>query len=94
MGPTPSTQGEVGKHTVQSGTQRSPDHEKHTGPPGQCLLLSRSRSAVFLHIALPLLGTGVSGLPRDVCLDTMFQFLAGRLLRGLTTIEDARIVLA
>jgi serine/threonine protein kinase len=44
-------------------------------------------------IAFPLLGTGAQAFPRDVCLDTMFQFLARMFLRGLTSIQDARIVL-
>jgi O-acetyl-ADP-ribose deacetylase (regulator of RNase III)/tRNA A-37 threonylcarbamoyl transferase component Bud32 len=44
-------------------------------------------------IAFPLLGTGGMGYPRDVCIDTMFQFLARMFLRGLTTVQDARIVI-
>lgn len=44
-------------------------------------------------IAFPLLGTGAQGFPRDVCLDTTFQFLARTLLRGLTSVRDARIIL-
>jgi serine/threonine protein kinase len=43
-------------------------------------------------IAFPLLGTGVGGFPRDVCLDTTFQFLAREFLHGLTCVEEARIV--
>ena len=44
-------------------------------------------------IAFPLLGTGVGGFPRDVCLDTTFQFLAREFLHGLTCVEEARIVI-
>jgi len=44
-------------------------------------------------IAFPLLGTGALAFPRDICLDTMFQFLARMLLRGLTSVTDARIVI-
>jgi O-acetyl-ADP-ribose deacetylase (regulator of RNase III) len=44
-------------------------------------------------IAFPLVGTGAQRFPRDVCLDTMFQVLARTLLRGLTSVRDARIVL-
>ena len=44
-------------------------------------------------IAFPLLGTGGAGFPRDVCLDTMFAFLARTLRRGVTTLREARIVL-
>ncbi len=44
-------------------------------------------------LAFPLLATGAQGFPRDVCLDTMFQFLCRTFLRGLTTVRDARIVL-
>jgi O-acetyl-ADP-ribose deacetylase (regulator of RNase III) len=43
-------------------------------------------------IALPLVGTGAQRFPREVCLDTMFQFLARMLLRGLTSVRDVRIV--
>ncbi|MCI0463843.1 MAG: serine/threonine-protein kinase [Gemmataceae bacterium] len=44
-------------------------------------------------IAFPLVGTGAQRFPRDVCLDTMFHFLARAMLRGLTSVRDARIVL-
>jgi serine/threonine protein kinase len=44
-------------------------------------------------IAFPLLGTGVGGLPADVCLDAMFQSLTRKFLRGLTTVRLARVVL-
>jgi O-acetyl-ADP-ribose deacetylase (regulator of RNase III) len=46
------------------------------------------------RIAFPLLGTGAGGFPRDVCLDTMVNYLAKKLLQGLTTVEEASIVLA
>jgi O-acetyl-ADP-ribose deacetylase (regulator of RNase III)/predicted Ser/Thr protein kinase len=44
-------------------------------------------------IALPLLGTGAGGFSRAVCLDTMFRCLARALLRGMTPVREARIVL-
>jgi serine/threonine protein kinase/O-acetyl-ADP-ribose deacetylase (regulator of RNase III) len=44
-------------------------------------------------IAFPLLGTGGGGFSKEVCLDTMFLFLARMLLRGLTCVDEARIVL-
>jgi serine/threonine protein kinase len=44
-------------------------------------------------IAFPLFGTGVGGFSRIVCLDTMFRFLARTLLRGVTSVQEARIVL-
>jgi serine/threonine protein kinase len=44
-------------------------------------------------IAFPLLGTGAMRFPRDICLDTMFQFLARMFLRGLTSVREARVVL-
>jgi O-acetyl-ADP-ribose deacetylase (regulator of RNase III)/tRNA A-37 threonylcarbamoyl transferase component Bud32 len=44
-------------------------------------------------IALPLLGTGAGGFSREVCLDTMFRFLARFLFRGLTSVREARLVL-
>jgi O-acetyl-ADP-ribose deacetylase (regulator of RNase III) len=44
-------------------------------------------------IAFPLLGTGAQRFPRDICLDTMFQFLTRMFLRGLTSVREARIVL-
>jgi serine/threonine protein kinase/O-acetyl-ADP-ribose deacetylase (regulator of RNase III) len=44
-------------------------------------------------IAFPLLGTGAQGFPRDICLETMFQFLCRTFLRGLTSVNDARIVI-
>ena len=45
-------------------------------------------------IAFPLLGAGVGTFPRDVCLDTMVACLASRLLEGMTSVEEARIILA
>jgi serine/threonine protein kinase len=44
-------------------------------------------------IAFPLLGTGTGRFSEDVCLDTMFRFLARTLLHGLTCVREARIVL-
>jgi serine/threonine protein kinase/O-acetyl-ADP-ribose deacetylase (regulator of RNase III) len=64
-------------------------------------LIAEIMASCFYHadshevrsIAFPLLGTGAQGFPRDVCLDTMFQFLARMFLRGLTSVRDARIVI-
>jgi O-acetyl-ADP-ribose deacetylase (regulator of RNase III) len=44
-------------------------------------------------IAFPLLGTGVAGFSATVVLDTMFRYLARALLRGVTSVQDARIVI-
>jgi eukaryotic-like serine/threonine-protein kinase len=44
-------------------------------------------------LAFPLLGTGAGLLPTDVCLDTMFRFLAHKFLKGVTNVCEARIVL-
>jgi eukaryotic-like serine/threonine-protein kinase len=44
-------------------------------------------------LAFPLLGTGAGRLPTDVCLDTMFRFLAHKFLQGMTSVCEARIVL-
>jgi O-acetyl-ADP-ribose deacetylase (regulator of RNase III) len=44
-------------------------------------------------MAFPLLGTGAGGFSREVCLDTMFRYLARTLLHGLTTVREVRIVL-
>jgi serine/threonine protein kinase len=44
-------------------------------------------------IAFPLLGAGGAGFSKPVCLDTMFRFLARTLLRGLTSVQEARIVI-
>lgn len=44
-------------------------------------------------IAFPLLGTGAGGFAPEVCLDTMVRFLARLLLRGLTSVQEVRLVL-
>jgi eukaryotic-like serine/threonine-protein kinase len=44
-------------------------------------------------IAFPLLGTGKGMLPPEVCLDTMFRFLARKFARGVTSVCDVRIVI-
>jgi eukaryotic-like serine/threonine-protein kinase len=44
-------------------------------------------------MAFPLLGTGTGGFSPEVCLDTMFHYLARMLLRGLTSVHEVRIVL-
>lgn len=44
-------------------------------------------------IAFPLLGTGGAGWAHDVCLDTMFRFLARTLVKGLTGVRSVRIVI-
>jgi O-acetyl-ADP-ribose deacetylase (regulator of RNase III) len=49
-------------------------------------------SLLVRSIVFPLLGTGAGGFPRDVCLDTTFQYLAREFLHGLTCVEEARIV--
>jgi serine/threonine protein kinase len=64
-------------------------------------LIAEIMASCFYHadthgvhsLAFPLLGTGAQRFPRDICLDTMFQFLARMFLRGLTSVRDARIVL-
>jgi O-acetyl-ADP-ribose deacetylase (regulator of RNase III)/predicted Ser/Thr protein kinase len=64
-------------------------------------LIAEIMASCFYHadshdvrsIAFPLLGTGAMQFPRDVCLDTMFQFLARMFLRGLTSVREAQIVL-
>jgi serine/threonine protein kinase len=64
-------------------------------------LITEIMASCFYHadtyevrsIAFPLLATGAQEFPRDVCLDTMFQFLARMFLRGLTSVREARIVL-
>jgi serine/threonine protein kinase len=64
-------------------------------------LLNEIMESCFYHadslgmrtIAFPLLGTGAGQFSRDVCLDTMFRFLARKLAHGLTTVREARIVL-
>lgn len=44
-------------------------------------------------IALPLLATGTGRFSEGVCLDTMFRYLARTLLRGVTSVQEARIVI-
>jgi serine/threonine protein kinase len=44
-------------------------------------------------IAFPLLGTGAGGFSKEVCLDAMFLYLSRMMLRGLTPLEDVRLVL-
>jgi serine/threonine protein kinase len=44
-------------------------------------------------IAFPLLGTGPAGFSRAMCLDTMLRFLTRMLLRGLTPVQEVRMVL-
>jgi O-acetyl-ADP-ribose deacetylase (regulator of RNase III) len=64
-------------------------------------LISEIMASCFYHadtlevrsIAFPLLGTGAARITKDVCLDTMFRFLARMLLRGLTCVSEARIIL-
>jgi O-acetyl-ADP-ribose deacetylase (regulator of RNase III) len=64
-------------------------------------LISEIMASCFYHadtlevrsIAFPLLGTGAAGFPKEVCLDTTFRFLARMLLRGVTCVSEARIVL-
>lgn len=73
---------------------------------GYILLPSRDlileiMSSCFYHadtlnvrtIAFPLLGTGAGGFEADVCLDTMFHHLARTLTRGVTSVQEATIVL-
>jgi O-acetyl-ADP-ribose deacetylase (regulator of RNase III)/tRNA A-37 threonylcarbamoyl transferase component Bud32 len=64
-------------------------------------LISEILAACFYHadtlfvktMAFPLLGTGTGGFSPEVCLDTMFRFLARMLLRGLTSVREVRIIL-
>jgi O-acetyl-ADP-ribose deacetylase (regulator of RNase III) len=64
-------------------------------------LISEIVASCFYHadtlevrsIAFPLLGTGAQRLPKEICLDTMFRSLARMLLRGVTCVSEARIVL-
>ena len=76
------------------------------GPKGTPLLPSRDliseiMAGCFYHadtlnvrrIAFPLLGTGAGGLPREMCLDTMLQYLTRTFVYELTTVQEARIVL-
>jgi O-acetyl-ADP-ribose deacetylase (regulator of RNase III) len=64
-------------------------------------LIAEIMASCFYHadtldirsIAFPLLGTGSGGFSKDVCLDAMCRFLARMLLRGLTCVQEVRIVL-
>ena len=64
-------------------------------------LLNEIMESCFYHadslglrsLAFPLLGTGVGQFSREVCLDMMFHFLARRLARGVTIVNEVRIVL-
>ena len=64
-------------------------------------LITEIMSSCFYHadtlivqsIAFPLLGSGAGGFSREVCLDTIFRYLARTFLHGLTCINDARIVI-
>jgi O-acetyl-ADP-ribose deacetylase (regulator of RNase III) len=42
-------------------------------------------------IAFPLLGCGLGGFSKSICLDLMFRFVARAFLRGITSIEDVTI---
>lgn len=58
---------------------------------GSCLY-----HAVTLEVttmAFPLLGTGTGGFSPEVCLDTMFQYLARQLANGTTLLHEIRLVL-
>jgi len=60
------------------------------------ILASCIYHAETLHvdtIAFPLLATGNGGFSRKICLDTLFRYLAKALLRGLSCVREARIVL-
>lgn len=64
-------------------------------------LISEIMTSCFWHadalyverIAFPLLGTGTAGFAEDICLDTMFRFLARMFERGATGVREATIVL-
>jgi O-acetyl-ADP-ribose deacetylase (regulator of RNase III) len=64
-------------------------------------LISEIMASCFWHadalyverIAFPLLGTGSAGFAEDVCLDSMFRFLAHAFLRRGTGVREATIVL-
>jgi serine/threonine protein kinase len=64
-------------------------------------LIAEIMASCFYHadslyvqrIAFPLLGTGAGGFSPEVCLDTMFQFLARMFLHGLSCVQEARVVL-
>jgi O-acetyl-ADP-ribose deacetylase (regulator of RNase III) len=68
--------------------------------PSRDLISEIMRSCFYqadtLHVtslAFPLLGTGVGGFSKKVCLDTTFRFAARMLLHGRTAVRDVRIVL-
>jgi O-acetyl-ADP-ribose deacetylase (regulator of RNase III) len=73
--------------------------EDRVGPSRD--LLNEIMESCFYHadtlgltsIAFPLLGTGAGQFSREVCLDTMFRFLARKLEHGLTTVREARLIL-
>jgi eukaryotic-like serine/threonine-protein kinase len=83
-------------HAVTLGASRDPSVR-----PSRDLILELLASC-FYHadtlyietIAFPLLGTGKGGFSEQVCLDTMFRYLARTLLTGVTSVREARIVLA
>jgi serine/threonine protein kinase len=64
-------------------------------------LLNEIMESCFYHadtlglrsLAFPLLGTGAGRFPKDLCLDTMFRFLARKLTRGLTTVQFVQLIL-
>jgi serine/threonine protein kinase len=64
-------------------------------------LIAEIMASCFYHadtlnvqsIAFPLLGTGAAGFSREVCLDTMFRYLARMFLHGLSCVQEARIVI-
>jgi O-acetyl-ADP-ribose deacetylase (regulator of RNase III) len=82
-------------HGVSLGASRDPSVRPSRD------LISEILASCFYHadslhvqtIAFPLLGTGKGGFSEEVCLDTTFRFLARTLLRGLTAVRDARIIL-
>jgi serine/threonine protein kinase len=76
---------------VEEGRIRRPSRDLISEILASCFYHADSHGVASL--ALPLLGTGAQGFPRDVCLDTMFHFLARTLLRGMTCVREARILL-
>jgi O-acetyl-ADP-ribose deacetylase (regulator of RNase III) len=75
-------------------------HRDRMVPPSRDLI-AEIMASCFYHadtldvrsIAFPLLGTGAGGFSKDVCLDAMCRFLARLLFRGLTCVQEVRIVL-
>ena len=55
--------------------------------------LYHADSLLVKSIAFPLLGTGSGGFSEEICLDTMFRFLARALHRGGTSLSEASIIL-